>query len=107
MQRIAVYGVSKSAAMIFERHANLKCKFGNGNFRAMGCYASTGGLKAATIQKYIREQDKQDQIEDPSSKKEYKNPFKGSRKSHCCGESRRHAGADCYKVLQADRHSAF
>ena len=40
---------------------------------------STVGLNTATIQKYIREQDKQDQIEYSLSKKEYQNPFKGSK----------------------------
>ena len=50
--------------MIFERHANLKYKFGNRNFWATGYYVSTVGLNTATIQKYIREQEKQDQIED-------------------------------------------
>ena len=34
---------------------------------------------AATIEKYIREQEKQDQIEDSLSKKEYEDPFKGSK----------------------------
>ena len=69
----------KSAMMIFERHANLKYKFGNRNFWATGYYVSTVGLNTATIQKYIREQDKQDQIEDSLSKKEYQDPFKGSK----------------------------
>ena len=54
----------KSAMMIFERHGNLKYKFGNRNFWATGYYVSTVGLNTATIQKYIREQDKMDQIED-------------------------------------------
>ena len=40
---------------------------------------STVGLNTATIQKYIREQEKQDQIEDSLSKKEYIDPFKGSK----------------------------
>ena len=69
----------KSAMMIFERHANLKYKFGNRNFWATGYYVSTVGLNAATIQKYIREQDNMDQMEDSLSKKEYVDPFKGSK----------------------------
>ena len=69
----------KSAMMIFERHGNLKYKFGNRNFWATGYYVSTVGLNTATIQKYIREQDKMDQIEDSLSKKEYVDPFKGSK----------------------------
>ena len=77
--QIMGYLKGKSAMMIFERHANLKYKFGNGNFWARGYYVSTVGLNTATIQKYIREQEKQDQIEDSLSKKEYVDPFKGSK----------------------------
>ena len=73
------YLKGKSAMMIFERHANLKYKFGNRNFWATGYYVSTVGINTATVQKYIREQEKQDQIEDSLSKKEYVDPFKGSK----------------------------
>ncbi len=59
----------------FERHANLKYKLGNRNFWATGYYVSTVGLNEATIRKYIQEQEKEDQIEDKMTKKEYKNPF--------------------------------
>ena len=62
----------KSAMMIFERHANLKYKFGNRHFWATGYYVSTVGINTATVQKYIREQDKQDQIEDSLSKRSMK-----------------------------------
>ena len=51
----------------------------NRNFWAAGYYVSTAGLNTAAIQKYIREQEKQDQIEDSLSKKEYSGPFKGSK----------------------------
>ena len=73
------YLKGKSSLMIFERHANLKYKFGNRNFWATGYYVSTVGLNAQTIQKYIREQDKMDQMEDSLFKKEYEDPFKGSQ----------------------------
>ena len=73
------YLKGKSAMMIFERHANLKYKFGNRNIWATGYDVSTVGLNTATVQKYIREQEKQDQIEDSLSRKEYKSPFKGSK----------------------------
>lgn len=39
-------------------------------------YVSTVGINTATIPKYIREQEKQEQIEDSLSKKEYENPLK-------------------------------
>lgn len=69
----------KSAMIIFERYGNLKYKFGNRNFCATGYYVSTVGLNTATIQKYIREQEKMDQMEDSLSKKEYVDPFKGGK----------------------------
>lgn len=69
------YLKGKSAMMIFERHGNLKYKFGNRNFWATEYYVSTVGLNTATIQKYIREQDKMDQIEDLLSKKRICRPF--------------------------------
>ena len=62
--------------MIFEKHSNLKYKFGNRNFWATGYYVSTVGLNEATIRKYIREQENEDKMEDKLTKKDYKNPFK-------------------------------
>ncbi|WP_231039865.1 IS200/IS605 family transposase [Proteus alimentorum] len=52
------YLKGKSSLMIFDRHANLKYKFGNRKFWAEGFYVTTVGLNEATIQKYIREQEK-------------------------------------------------
>ena len=63
--------------MIFEHHTNLKYKFGNRNFWATGYYVSTVGLNEATVAKYIREQEKEDEMNDKLTKKEYTNPFKG------------------------------
>ena len=73
------YLKGKSALMMFERHANLKYKFGNRHFWSEGYYVSTVGLNEATIRKYIRDQEKQDQIKDKLSIKEYEDPFKGSK----------------------------
>ena len=70
----------KSAMMIFAKHANLRYKFGNSNFWATGYYVSTVGLNEATIRKYIREQEKEDILEDKLTKRETHNPFKGWRK---------------------------
>ena len=44
----------KSAMVIFERHANLKYKFGNRNFGATGYYVGTVGINTSNVQKYIR-----------------------------------------------------
>ena len=79
ISQIMGYIKGKSAMMIFERHTNLKYKFGNRHFWSTGYYVSSVGLNTATIQKYIREQEKQDQIEDKLYSKEYEDPFKGSR----------------------------
>ena len=74
------YLKGKSAMMIFDRHSNLKYKFGNRHFWATGYYVSTVGLNEATIAKYIREQDKHDQMMDKITTKELENPFKGQAK---------------------------
>ena len=71
------YLKGKTATMIFDKHANLKYKFGNKHFWSTGYYVSTVGLNEATIAKYIRDQEKQDQIEDKLTTKEYQDPFKG------------------------------
>ena len=74
------YLKGKSAMMTFEKHSNLKYKFGNRHFWTTGYYVSTVGLNEATIAKYIREQEKEDQIMTKMSTKEYGDPFKGQAK---------------------------
>ena len=74
------YLKGKSSLMIFEHHTNLKYKFGNRNFWATGYYISTVGLNEATVAKYIREQEKEDQMEDKYAgleQSESKPPFAG------------------------------
>ena len=63
--------------VIFDRHANLKYKFGNRHFWSEGYYVSTVGLNEATIKKYIQDQEKYDIMQDKLSVKEYEDPFKG------------------------------
>ena len=72
------YLKGKSALQMFDKHANLKYKFGNRHFWAEGCYASTVGLNEATVKKYIAEQEKHDIALDKLSVKEYEEPFKGN-----------------------------
>ena len=69
------YLKGKSSLMIFEKHGNLKYKFGNRKFWAEGYYVSTVGLNEATIAEYIREQEAHDQALDKLSVKEYDDPF--------------------------------
>ena len=61
---------------MFDKHSNLKYKFGNRHFWAEGYYVSTVGLNEATIKKYIQEQEKKDILKDKLSVKEYEDPFK-------------------------------
>lgn len=69
------YLKGKSSLLMFDRHANLKYKYGNRKFWAEGYYVSTVGLNEATIRKYIREQENADIAQDRLSLKEYENPF--------------------------------
>ncbi|HFI0105930.1 TPA: IS200/IS605 family transposase [Streptococcus suis] len=69
------YLKSKSALMIFDKHANLKYKYGNRKFWARGYYVSTVGLNEKTVAKYNREQKKNDIALDKLSVKEYEDPF--------------------------------
>lgn len=71
------YLKGKSSLMIFERHANLKYKYGNINFWAKGYFVSTVGLNDEVVKEYIRNQEKEDMMLDSLSIKEYKDPFKG------------------------------
>ena len=73
------YLKGKSALMMFDKHANLKYKFGNRHFWSEGYYVSTVCLNEATVKKYIREQELHDQMKDKLSVKEYEDPFKGSK----------------------------
>ncbi|WP_426807244.1 IS200/IS605 family transposase [Streptococcus anginosus] len=74
------YLKGKSALMMFDKHANLKYKFGNRHFWAEGYYVSTVGLNEATIKKYIQEQEKHDIALDKLSVKEYEDPFRDNGK---------------------------
>lgn len=70
------YLKGKSALMMFDKHANLKYKFGNRHFWSEGYYVSTVGLNESTIKKYIQDQEKADITQDKLSVKEYEDPFR-------------------------------
>ena len=70
------YLKGKSTLMIFERHANMKYKYGRRVFWAKGYYVSTVGANKAAVAKYIREQENEDMIMDQLSFKEYEDLFK-------------------------------
>ena len=69
----------KSALILFERHANLKYKYGQRHFWCRGFYVDTVGRNEKAIKEYIQNQAKEDMISDQISIKEYTDPF--SKKS--------------------------
>ena len=69
------YLKGKSSLLMFDRHANLKYKYGNRRFWTEGYYVSTVSLNEATIRKYIREQENVDIAQDKLSLKKYENLF--------------------------------
>lgn len=71
------YLKGKSTLMIFERHANLKYKFGNRHFWCRGYYVDTVGKNAKKIQEHIQNQLKEDLEYDQMTLKEYVDPFTG------------------------------
>ena len=79
--QIMGYLKGKSSLMIFDRHANLKYKYGNRHFWARGYYADTVGRNKKQIEEYIKHQLEEDQIADQMSLKEYIDPFTGSKES--------------------------
>ena len=78
VSQIMGYLKGKSSLMIFDRHANLKYKYGNRHFWARGYYVDTVGRNKKQIQEYIKHQLDEDQIADQMSLKEYIDPFTGS-----------------------------
>ena len=71
------YLKGKSTLMIFERHANLKYKYGNRHFWCRGYFVDTVGKNAAKIAEYVRNQLKDDEEYDQMTLKEYIDPFTG------------------------------
>ena len=66
--------------MIFERHANLKYKYGNRHFWCRGYYVDTVGKNAKKIQEYIQNQLKEDLGYDQLTLKQYIDPLQGVKK---------------------------
>ena len=69
------YLKGKSSLMIFDRHANLKYKYGNRHFWCKGYYVDTVGKNKKAIAEYIRKQLQEDIANDQISIKEYVDPF--------------------------------
>ena len=73
------YLKGKSTLMIFDRHANLKYKYGNRHFWCRGYYVDTVGRNKKVIAEYIKNQLQEDIMSDQISLKEYIDPFTGSK----------------------------
>ena len=73
------YLKGKSTLIIFERHANLKYKYGNRAFWCTGYYVSTVGNNKSAVYRYVENQLKEDMMTDQLTIREYKDPFKGGK----------------------------
>ena len=69
----------KSTLMIFDRHANLKYKYGSRHFWCRGYYVDTVGKNEKMIAEYIRNQMQEDEMMDQVTMKEFVDPFTGRK----------------------------
>ena len=79
VSEIMGYLKGKSSLMIFDRHANLRYKYGNRHFWCRGYYVDTVGKNAKKIEEYIKNQLHEDIANDRISLKEYMDPFTGEQ----------------------------
>ena len=79
VSQIVGYLKGKSSLMIFDKHANLKYKYGNRHFWCRGYFVDTVGKNKKRIEEYIRTQLQEDIAEDQISLKEYIDPFTGKK----------------------------
>ena len=73
------YLKGKSSLMIFDRHANLKYKYGSRHFWCRGYFVDTVGRNKKQIAEYIKNQLEEDYAVDQVTMKEYIDPFTGSK----------------------------
>ena len=73
------YLKGKSSLMIFDRHANLKYRYGSRSFWCRGYYVDTVGRNKKVIAEYIRNQLEEDYAKDQITMKEYVDPFTGNQ----------------------------
>ena len=71
------YLKSKSTLMIFDRHANLKYKYGSRHFWAKGYFCDTVGKNEKVMKEYIQNQLQEDKLYDQMSMREFIDPFTG------------------------------
>lgn len=73
------YLKGKSSLMIFDRHANLKYRYGERKFWCRGYYVDTVGRNKRVISEYIKNQLEEDYANDQMTIKEYIDPFTGAK----------------------------
>ena len=73
------YLKGKSTLMIFDRHANLKYKYGSRHFWCRGYFVDTVGRNEKAIKEYIKNQLEEDYTMDQITFKEFTDPFTGSK----------------------------
>ena len=79
VSEIVGYLKGKSSLIIFDRHSNLKYKYGNRTFWCRGYYVDTVGKNTKKIREYINNQLKEDWMADQISLSEYIDPFTGEK----------------------------
>lgn len=73
------YLKGKSSLMIFDRHANLKYRYGERKFWCRGYYVDTVGRNKRVISEYIKNQLEEDYANDQMTIREYIDPFTGAK----------------------------
>ena len=73
------YLKGKSSLMIFDKHANLKYKYGNRHFWCRGYYVDTVGKNKAKIAEYIKHQLDEDRLGEQMTMVGKDSPFTGSK----------------------------
>lgn len=79
VSEIMGYLKGKSSLMIFDRHANLKYKYGNRHFWCRGYFVDTVGKNEKRVAEYVRNQLQEDVLADQLTFKEYIDPFTGEQ----------------------------
>ena len=77
VSEVVGYLKGKSSLMIFDRHSNLKYRYGNRHFWCRGYFVDTVGKNEKKIAEYVRNQLQEDHLEDQITLKEYIDPFTG------------------------------
>ena len=79
VSQIMGYLKGKSSLMVFDRHANLKYKYGDRHFWARGYYVDTVGRNKKQIQAYIKYQLEEDKIAEQMQLREFVYTFTGKK----------------------------